>query len=538
MKPHRLAKVYVIGLGESLQKMIASALSEATIMVPPECDWARICDDTMAVCIVSAQDPVGLHFLNTMAQRGGRPHGAALLVVLDDLTRADNLGCDFSAWSIFDFILPTTGKIVLRKRIQNICDLADITLKTQVLFNYMDEGFCRIQVIFDDDGKAIDYRFIDVNEAFAKQTGMIDAAGRTMRSFAADHEQYWFDAYGEVARTGIPKRFINEAKQLGRWYEIYAYRLGDSKDSQVAIFFNDISERQRIEAAINQAQEDLFEANRKLEEANRQLEARVEERTADLNQAVAMALNASELKSQFIGNISHEMRTPMNSILNLSELLEVESEGETQEFAALINSSAKNLMVIMNDLLDMSKLEAGTLILVEESFSPKEMVDGIMARLRPDADEKGLSLNVSISDDASEEMVGDAMRIGQVLFNLVQNAIKFTTAGSVDVRCTVERLATLASVKQSRYLKFEVTDTGCGIAADKQANLFEPFVQADGTNTRKHGGTGVGLTLCKWLVEMMRGEIGFESEISRGSHFWFVVPFADVTSQGQDQRYD
>ncbi|OMG54867.1 hypothetical protein BJN45_06760 [Azonexus hydrophilus] len=250
------------------------------------------------------------------------------------------------------------------------------------------------------------------------------------------------------------------------------------------------------------------------------LEALVAERTVQLAQAKDAAEEASRAKSAFLANMSHELRTPMNGIMGMIDLVwRKMTDPKGREQLAKAKQSSRHLLELINDILDISKIEAQRMVLEETSFRFQDVLDNLEDLLSHRAQEKGLVLQIDAAQGlADQSLLGDPLRLGQVLLNLAGNAVKFTGQGSVTVR-----VAILEDNPSDLLLRCEVADTGIGILPADQPRLFTAFEQADSSTTRKYGGTGLGLAISKRLVELMGGEIGVKSAPGEGSSFWFVV---------------
>ena len=247
------------------------------------------------------------------------------------------------------------------------------------------------------------------------------------------------------------------------------------------------------------------------------------------------AIEAADVKSQFLATMSHEIRTPINAVVGMSELLmQTPLSEEAREYAATVRDSAESLLAIVNDILDFSKIEAGRMELEHAPFAPVVAVENATDILAAAARKKGLSLSTYVGPDVPRRVVGDADRLRQVLLNLLGNAVKFTAQGSVTVRAVVDRVEGEKTV----VLRLSVTDTGPGIAPDVAERLFEPFRQADQSTRRRFGGTGLGLSISRRLVDLMGGKIGFDSSPGRGSTFWFTIPFERVADAPDRERAD
>ncbi len=262
-----------------------------------------------------------------------------------------------------------------------------------------------------------------------------------------------------------------------------------------------------------------------LERHRHHLEELVKERTLALSIAKEAAEAANRAKSAFLANMSHELRTPMNGIMGMTNLaLRRATEPKLSEWLTNIKQSSMHLLAVINDILDISKIEAERLTLESRDFKLNEVMKELCNLVGQSAKDKGLKFNIDLSPALGDVALrGDPLRLGQILLNLTSNAIKFTAAGEVTVRAVLAEAGTADMV-----VRFEVRDTGIGISAEEQGRIFSPFEQADDSMTRRYGGTGLGLAICKRLAHAMGGSVGVESQTGKGSLFWFTARFANA----------
>jgi PAS domain S-box-containing protein len=321
--------------------------------------------------------------------------------------------------------------------------------------------------------------------------------GKTYEDIFGEKQTSEREVFAQAALGGVPQKFESEEVSAGGRYGIWEVQyIPDSQRDQVRGYFKlatDITASKR-------AQVDLQTLN------------------LELVSARDIAEDAAQAKSAFLANMSHEIRTPMNVIIGLTHLmLRDVHDPVTSDRLAKVGDAAMHLLDIINDILDLSKIDAGKLALAPVDFSVDALLARATAMVTDSARRKGLALTVD-RGDLPQTLRGDALRLSQILVNLLSNAVKFTARGSVVLRCDV-----LAQAGSEWTIRFAVRDTGVGISPEAQERLFSPFEQADGSTTRRFGGTGLGLSIARELAQLMGGAVGVESEVGRGSVFWFTA---------------
>jgi PAS domain S-box-containing protein len=396
----------------------------------------------------------------------------------------------------------------------------DAARRNALLIESMTEGVALHEVVLDDAGRPVDYRFLDVNRAFVSILGLRkrDIVGKTVREVLPGVEQAWIDRYGEVALTGVAQRFEDHASALGRWFEVAAY---SPQPGQFVTVVTDITYRKQAEEALRQQ--------------NAELERRVAARTQDLERALEdlRAANAAleeavTMRDDFLRAMSHELRTPLNSVLGFSDLLlsglAGELDDEQKRQVGFIRASGEQLLALVNDVLDLSLLRAGQAHVDIAEFDAREMLDEALSGLKMRAEDKGLALEWSVQGDPVVR--SDKRRVVQILHNLVGNAVKFAESGEVSV----------LFVHDGDGVELRVSDTGPGIPVEEQGLVFEEFYQVERRDRAKPQGAGVGLSVVKGVVELLGGTVGVESEPGRGSTFWVRLPGASDRVEGEIDR--
>ncbi|WP_077036369.1 ATP-binding protein [Pelomonas sp. KK5] len=336
----------------------------------------------------------------------------------------------------------------------------------------------------------------------------------------------WFDQIDAEDRAAVRESLLASARSLTPWQQEFRTRNADGSERWV--YGNAIA--QKVDAAdgggvlwhgfltdISRQRRDALELGR----YRHHLEELVEARTAELAEAMKAAESASLAKSAFLANMSHEIRTPMNAIIGLTYLVRSDThEPEQQERLQKVANAAEHLLSVINNVLDFSKIEAGKLQLARTDFTVRELLDNIAGMLAHRAAEKALAVQIVIDPRLeSQHLLGDAQRISEVLLNFTGNAVKFTEVGFVRLSVRIDGPDDGLRLR----LRFEVEDSGIGIAPEVQSRLFQDFEQADSSTTRRYGGTGLGLAICRRLADLMQGQVGVRSALGQGSTFWFTL---------------
>jgi PAS domain S-box-containing protein len=391
-------------------------------------------------------------------------------------------------------------------------------LKSETQFRSIWEASCEPMFLTGPSGD-----IVRVNAAFASllaaDISALEGIHVTALFDPEQREAVW-ERYLARFASGAKKHFLESELHFAHGpsgiFEILATRVEiPGQTPQMLFILRDVTHQKRSAEELARAKEAAEAANRELISANRSLEetGRLAREMADRAEALSAA------KSDFLANMTHEVRTPLNGILGMTGLaLETDLQPDQREYLDLVKSSAEALLSLVSDVLDFSKYEAGKLGLDCVEFSVRALLREVLRPLALRASVSGLVFESLVDDPVPDQLVGDPLRIGQVLRNLVGNAIKFTNQGKVSVHVHAESIQ-----GSSVTLSFSIADTGIGIAREMHQLIFQAFTQADGSTTRRYGGTGLGLSISSGLVEMMDGKIWVESDPGKGSTFYFTI---------------
>ena len=404
--------------------------------------------------------------------------------------RIDQQGKDYYEWQINRIPLPD-GRHGLVCYFRDISERV-LTQKTmreseeryRSLFNAIDEGFALIEILFDASGHAHDYRFLEANPAFAKQTGLSDPSGKLISQITDSEEMVGIDIYAQVLRTGEAVRFTYTSKRLGRWFDVSAARLDGPGSCKVVVVFNDVTERKQSERRL-------------------------------MEQAEALA-HQDRLKDEFLAMLSHELRNPLAPISNAMHLLRLQKNDDpvSQQARVIIERQFKQLNRLVDDLLEVSRITTGRIQLRREQITVRGIVERAIEATQPLIVQRRHELQVSLPAEPIF-LHADASRLEQVLVNLLTNSAKYSDEGSRIV---------LSAEKQGDQAVLRVRDSGIGIAPELLPRIFDLFTQADRSLDRSQGGLGIGLNLVQRLVELHGGSVKVQSVLGQGSEFVVSLP--------------
>lgn len=390
----------------------------------------------------------------------------------------------------------------LRREVER---LRDIEQTFQALFQKSPIGIAYHRVILDDDGRPVDYYFIDANENYVELTG-VDPRGKLVTEAfpGIENDPFdWIGTFGRVAINGDTIRFQQHLETNERWYDAVGYQ---SSPNHFVAAFLEITDAKRKEAELARYRSGLEEL--------------VAERTRELERAKEEAEAANRAKTVFLANMSHELRTPLNAVLGYADILHArETDERNQDYLAAIRRSGNALLAMINDVLDVSRIESGRLEVAAVPVSMTDLLDEIRAIFAGPAGTKDLLLQVTVDPELAPVVQSDPVRLRQVLVNLVGNAIKFTASGSVTVS-----VGSVAQHDERITLLMEVRDTGKGIARSDRARIFDSFVQAAGQRPSDYEGAGLGLAITRRIIDDLNGSIEIDDNPGGGTVFRLSIP--------------
>ena len=368
-------------------------------------------------------------------------------------------------------------EITQRKAVETALVRSEARYRT--LFESIDEGFCILQMLFDAAGQPHDYRFVEINPAFERHTGMAGALGRTARELIPNLELSWVQTYARVALTGEPLRFEDHAPSMGRWFDVFAFRVGEPREHRVALLFSDITQRKQVEQALREA------------------DAR---------------------KDEFLATLAHELRNPLAPISNGLAILRRAEPGSPVGARAreLMERQLAHLVRLVDDLLDVSRVSSGKVELRRATVALAAVVESALETSRPLLEAARHRLEVGLPEEPVL-LEADATRLSQVLSNLLNNAAKYTHEGG--------HIRLVAYCLPGQRVRIAVSDNGIGIPPEMLGKVFDLFTQVGSALERSQGGLGIGLSLARRLVEMHGGHIGAASAgAGQGSTFTVELP--------------
>ncbi|WP_052507341.1 PAS domain-containing hybrid sensor histidine kinase/response regulator [Desulfonatronovibrio magnus] len=410
-----------------------------------------------------------------------------------------------------------------------LCIFRDVTEEQKAriayksIFAKMFEGYFFSKVICDQNGQPVDLEVLSANESAEKiiDFSAADVVGKRILDLFPRIEKFWIERFGRVALTGEQDQFDGYSVQFDKYFEVSAY---STMKNYVAVIFRDITQRIQDRNDLLKAKHQADKTRAEVEEINTQLEKAL----VYSREMAQKAEEASKIKSEFLANMSHEIRTPLNGILGMLQLVETTPLDEEQtEYIHNALSSGRRLTKLLSDILDISRFESGRMRISHETFDLAELLRGVYEAFLHEASIKDISFNLNIDKKVPHMLKGDSKRVSQIFLNLVGNALKFTSKGSV--RIDVHRLQ---QDEEKVDLLFIVSDTGIGIPDKILEKAFEPFTQADSSYTKDYEGVGLGLSIVKRLLQAMNGNLSIESEDNAGSSVYVKISFS--VARGSD----